>query len=72
MQNRLGDNLRKHRTAAGLSLRDLGAAASVPFASIWRLEKGYTDNPQLDTVQRLANALGVSLDALVHSGEVIE
>jgi transcriptional regulator with XRE-family HTH domain len=59
-----GRNLRRLRTAAGLSLADLAAAADVSKTTLHGLEQG-EGNPTLSTLWALASALGVSLGELL-------
>jgi transcriptional regulator with XRE-family HTH domain len=59
-----GRNLRRLRTAAGLSLADLAAAAEVSKTTLHGLEQG-DGNPTLSTLWALATALGVSLGELL-------
>jgi transcriptional regulator with XRE-family HTH domain len=60
----VGRNIRGLRTAAGLSLADLAAAADVSKTTLHGLEQG-DGNPTLSTLWALATALGVSLGELL-------
>lgn len=60
--------LRGHRDAAQLSLGALAARSGVSKASISTIEAGRA-NPSLETLWRLAGALGVSLGALLGEQE---
>jgi XRE family transcriptional regulator, regulator of sulfur utilization len=64
----LGRSLRAHRDAARLSLAALAARSGVSKASLSMIEKGGA-NPSLETLWRLAGALGVSLGTLVGESE---
>ena len=59
-----GRNIRRLRTAAGLSLADLAAAAEVSKTTLHGIEQG-DGNPTLSTLWALATALGVSLGELL-------
>jgi transcriptional regulator with XRE-family HTH domain len=59
-----GRNIRRLRTAAGMSLADLAAAADVSKTTLHGLEQG-EGNPTLSTLWALATALGVSLGELL-------
>ena len=59
-----GCNIRRLRTAAGLSLADLAAAADVSKTTLHGIEQG-EGNPTLSTLWALATALGVSLGELL-------
>lgn len=52
--------LKKAREDAGLSQRKLAELASVPQSTIARIEQG--DNTTLDTMSKLAHALGKTLE----------
>src|SRR3954462_13810942 len=58
-----GDVMRRLRQEAGLSQAGLAAAAGVHLRQIHRYESG-EQQPALDVAQRLAAALGVTLDEL--------
>lgn len=53
-----GNNLKRHRKAKELSLRQFAALADIDHAMIDRYERGVT-NPSLTTVARLAEALEI-------------
>jgi transcriptional regulator with XRE-family HTH domain len=59
-----GRNVNRLRTAAGMSLADLAAAAGVSKTTLHGLEQG-DGNPTLSTLWALATALGVSLGELL-------
>jgi transcriptional regulator with XRE-family HTH domain len=59
-----GRNVRRLRTAAGLSLADLAAAADISKTTLHGIEHG-AGNPTLSTLWALATALGVSLGELI-------
>jgi transcriptional regulator with XRE-family HTH domain len=58
-------NVRKHRVKRGLSQDKLSKLADVSFNTITKIESGATPNPTIDTVRKIADALGVSLDDLM-------
>lgn len=60
----LGRNLRRLREARGWSQQELSDRSDVSRPVIARLELGTSGPPSLETAERLAKALGVSLDAL--------
>ena len=53
-----GNNLKRHRKAKGLSLRQFAALADIDHAMIDRYERGVT-NPSLTTIAKLAEALEI-------------
>lgn len=56
--------LRKERRAKGLSAKQLESLSGVDRQRIYEYEQGVATNPTLETLSRLADALGCSLDAL--------
>ncbi len=57
-------NIRRIRKEKGLSQDKLSKLADVAFHTIVKIEGGDTDNPKIDTVQKIAESLGVSIDEL--------
>jgi transcriptional regulator with XRE-family HTH domain len=58
-----GVAIRALREALGISVSDLAAAAGVDRTALWRIEKDGTQ-PRPDTLRKIADRLGVSLDAI--------
>ena len=55
----------KHlRQLRALTLRELGAESGVSYATIWRIENGYSD-VRPSTIRKLARALEVDTAELV-------
>ena len=63
-----GLTIRRHRIAMNLSQETLAAAASCHPTYVSLLEQGKR-NPSLDTMLRIAEALGVKAWELVHETE---
>lgn len=59
-----GEHIRAAREARGLFLRDLEELSGVPYQTISRIENDHAV-PRLDTVELLADALGMSIDDLI-------
>ena len=55
----VGD-IRRHRIAAGLSLRAVGAAAGIDHARIWRIERGLIQ-PSLQEIAALGAVVGLDV-----------
>lgn len=62
------EQLRSERERQGLSLADLKARTGMSREAINRLENDAAPNPTMQTLVRLANALGVRLDLRVKRG----
>ena len=58
--SRLGELVRRHRTAAALSQEALAERAGLSVRAISDLERGIHQAPRLETVRMLADALGLS------------
>ena len=59
----VGERLQRLREALGLTQEQLGRAAGVPPTSLRNYEQGRR-LPRLDAAVKLADALGITLDAL--------
>lgn len=63
----LGENIRKFRTDKKLSYRALAAKSGVSTTTICSLEKQIMTNPTVDTIEKIARALGTNSDVLLGS-----
>ncbi len=61
----IGDNVKKYRKLAGISQDVLSKRANLAFHTIAKIEAGSTPDPYIETVKKIADALGVSLDDLM-------
>ena len=61
----IGENIKKYRQQLGLSQDTLSKKADLAFHTIAKIEAGATPNPTIDTVKKIADVLGVSLDVLM-------
>jgi len=64
MPEKLGRNLKRIRSDKNMSQGDIARALGVDRGYISNIENGKR-NPTLATIQKLANALGVSADELL-------
>ena len=58
-------NIKRHRQEKGLSQDKLSRLADVSHATIIKIESGGIQSPTIDTVQKIAKALGVDVDNLI-------
>ena len=65
---KLGENIRRYRQEAGLSLRELADMVDVTYSTLSHYENGHTV-PRYDTLKRLARALGVDSVYYLHGDE---
>jgi len=61
----IGENIKKYRQQQGLSQDTLSKKANLAFHTVAKIETGATPNPTIETVKKIADALGVSLDSLM-------
>ena len=58
----IGDNIKKYRNKLGISQDVLSKRANLAFHTIAKIEAGSTPDPRIETVKKIADALGVTLD----------
>jgi transcriptional regulator with XRE-family HTH domain len=61
----IGDNIKKLRLQKDLSQDKLARLADIAFPTLTKIESGETPNPTIDTVKKIATALGISIDELM-------
>jgi len=61
----IGNNIKKYRNKLGISQDVLSKRANLAFHTIAKIEAGSTPDPRIETVKKIADALGVSLDDLM-------
>lgn len=64
--SQIGKNLKKLRKQKGLSQDRLSKLADVSYNTVIKLESGGITNPTIETLQKLAKALGVSVDKILN------
>ena len=69
MDNILGRRIKELREAKGWEISHLSFEARVPTDTIRSWEDGTRASPGIDGVSKVAAALGVSVDALLQSGD---
>ena len=60
-------NLKKLRKKKGWSQEKLAGESGISYQTLIKIEQGRIKNPRLDTLIKLAKALGVSIDKLLGS-----
>ncbi len=63
--SQIGKNIKKLRKQKGLSQDRLSKLADISYNTVIKLESGGTTNPSIDTLQKLAKAINVSVDDLL-------
>jgi len=64
-KSKIGENIKKYRNKLGISQDVLSKKSNLAFHTIAKIEAGTTLNPTIETVKKIADALGVSLDDLM-------
>ena len=64
-KSNLGKTVRKLRVKEGLSQGKLARLADVSNNTIVNIEAGKQDNPTIETIKKLANALNISANELL-------
>lgn len=65
MLNNISDNLGKLRSKRGYSLEKIARLADLSLNTIVKVENGANQNPMIETLTRIANALEVKVDNLI-------
>jgi transcriptional regulator with XRE-family HTH domain len=61
----MAKNIKKYRDKKGISQDKLSKLAGITLHTITKIESGATSDPRIETVKKIANALGVSIDDLI-------
>jgi transcriptional regulator with XRE-family HTH domain len=61
----LAKNVKKLRRQKKLSQEKLARLADISYNTVVKIEAGKADNPTFETLSKLADAFGISIDELV-------
>lgn len=61
----ISQNIKKAREARGLSCRQVSLAAGLSQSAVAQIERQDIESPRLETLERIAIALGVSVEELI-------
>ncbi len=61
----IGKNIKRYRQEKGLSQDKLSKLADLSLNTVVKIELDESPNPTIETIQRIAKALGVSVDGLL-------
>jgi transcriptional regulator with XRE-family HTH domain len=61
----IAKNIKKYREKKGISQDKLSKLAGITLHTIAKIESGATPDPRIETVKKIADALGVSVDDLI-------
>ena len=61
----LANNIKKLRKNHKLSQEELAKKAGITYSTLIKIESGANKNPTMETLTKLADALQISIDALI-------
>lgn len=61
----LAENIKKYRKQLGWTQQELAVKSDLPFSVITKIEQRFTTRPEIQTVVKIAKALGITVDQLV-------
>jgi len=64
--NTIGSKIKKLRLEKDLTQEELARKADIPYATLLKIENDTVKNPTINTLQKLAQALEVSVDFLIN------
>ena len=65
MSNSISDNLKRLRNKKGYSLEKVARLADLSLNTIVKIESGVNQNPTIETLTKIAQALEVGVDDLI-------
>ena len=63
----IGKNIKKIRQRNKLSQEKLARLTDISLNTLTKIESGFTKKPSIQTIHKIAKALGVSIDGLVET-----
>ncbi len=63
--NMISENIKRIRKKKGFSQDKLSKLADVTLTTLTKIEIGINTNPTINTIQKIAKALGVTIDELI-------
>jgi len=61
----ISENIKKLRAKLGLTQDDLAKKADVKYTTLMKVESGTVNKPSVQTMAKIAKALGVSIEELL-------
>ena len=61
----IAKNIKKYRAKMAISQDKLSKLAGITLHTITKIESGATPDPRIETVKKIANALGVTVNDLI-------
>ena len=61
----ISENIKKARAKLGLTQDDLAKKADIKYTTLTKVESGAVNKPSVQTMDKIARALGVSIEDLI-------
>ncbi|HNZ86764.1 MAG TPA: helix-turn-helix transcriptional regulator [bacterium] len=61
----ISENIKKMRTKLGFTQDDLAKKADIKYTTLMKVESGTVNKPSVQTMDKIARALGVSIEDLI-------
>ena len=61
----ISENIKKMRTKLSLTQDDLAKKADIKYTTLMKVESGTVNKPSVQTMAKIAKALGVSIEELI-------
>jgi len=61
----ISENIKKIRAKLGLTQDDLAKKADIKYTTLMKVESGTVNKPSVQTMAKIANALGVNIEDLI-------
>ncbi len=61
----IAQNIKRYRQKRKMTQKELAKKAGIDFFTLSKVETGVTSNPTIETVMKIAAALGVSINHLM-------
>jgi len=61
----ISENIKKYRAKLGLTQDDLAKKADIKDTTLTKVESGVVNKPSVQTMAKIAKALGVSIEELI-------
>ena len=61
----ISENIKKARAKLGLTQDDLANKADIKYTTLMKVESGTVNKPSVQTMAKIAKALGVSIEELI-------
>ena len=62
----ISENIKKLRAKLGLKQDDLAKKADIKYTTLMKVESGTVNKPSVQTMAKIAKALGVSIEELLN------